>query len=237
MKFIQLFIGIYLLMSVSNSFGQKTDAGNTKKNDDSNYEIELPYEPDAKENPNANPGAIGLASFTGKYVEGESFVQLEWVISKKLENFVVEHSVDGEDYKEIGRVENPIGFENSRYTFEAREFDAGINFYRLKQTLGNTSIYSEVKALRISEKNDAHVLNLIDDGNLKKIQLRVYEAQKVSVQLYDSEGHLVKELFNQKMDYNEIIFRSINKGDFKQGTYFVLIKGENFKQSKKIELP
>jgi hypothetical protein len=140
-------------------------------------------------------------------------------------------------YQEIGRVENPIGFENSRYTFEAREFEAGINFYRLKQEINGEEIYSEIKAVTVSKKDDIHILNIIDEDEVKKIRLRLREEQKVTIELYDTEGNLTKVLLNQEMTVNEIIFRTIKKSDFPPGKYFILIKGENFKQSKKITLP
>ena len=72
---------------------------------------------------------------------------------------------------------------------------------------------------------------------MKKIELRSREIQKVVIQLYDIDGNLKKELFNQDMAINEIIFRDIKKDDFPAGDYFILIKGNNFRQSKKITLP
>lgn len=235
-KITQLFIIIGLLVSV-NSFGQKS---NTPKSGE--YEIEADYAPGKEEKvvkteDAAAATSIKLSVFKGAYIEESSFIQLEWAINVKLGTFIVEHSIDGETYSEIGEVVDPAGFEKSLYAFEAREFEAGINFYRLKQVVNNKVIYSESKAVSVSKKDDVHILKIKDEGDTKKIQLRVRETQNVVIQLYDKEGNLKKELFNQKMDDNEIIFRTIIKNEFEAGTYFILIKGDNFKQSKKVELP
>ena len=231
MKNTYLLIIILIAITIQ-SFAQK-EGDVTKAGD---YKIEAIYHPNAAITENSSPAAIGLASFDGKYIEGQSFISLTWKISKKLGTFVVEHSVDNEMYKEIGRVENSIGFENSRYTFEAREFEAGINFYRLKQEVNGDEIYSEIKAVTVSKKDDIHILNIIDEDEVKKIRLRLREEQKVTIELYDTEGNLTKVLLNQEMTVNEIIFRTIKKSDFPPGKYFILIKGKNFKQSKKITL-
>lgn len=231
-KITRLFIIIILLISV-NSFGQKTNTPKTGE-----YEIEADYDP-ATDGVEASDAAtsIKLAVFKGEYIEESSFIQLEWEINRQLGPFIVEHSIDDEIYSEIGEVTDPIGFEKSHYAFEAREFEAGINFYRLKQNVKGKMIYSEVKAVSVSKKDDIHILKLKDEGDATKIQLRVREGQKVVIQLYDKDGKMKKELFNQIMDDNEIIFRTIVKNEFEAGTYFILIKGETFKQSKKINLP
>lgn len=234
MKKKYLLFGILTIIAVQ-IFAQKPDE--TVKTGE--YEIEGIYDPNLKPPTpeNISPAAIGLASFEGRYIEGQSFVELTWVISKKFGTFIIEHSIDGKKYYEIGEVDNTVGFENSLYTFEAREFGGGINFYRLKQIVNSKAIYSEVKAITVSEKDDAIEVEYSDKEGVKRIQLRSREIQQVVIQLYDAEGNLQKELFNQDMTVNEIIFRDIKKNDFIPGNYFVLIKGEHFKQSKKIILP
>ena len=236
MKKKYLFIGI-LIIAVLQAHAQKPDEPTSTKSEE--YEIEADYDPTMKSPPNktATPMIIGLASFKGEYFKGENFVRLSWGISKKLGIFVVEHSIDGKLYREIGSVENPIGFEDAHYTFEAREFEAGINFYRLRQDIGGDVIYSEMKAITVSKKDGILIFEITDKGDSKRIELRSREIQNVSIQFLDAEGNLKKELFNQGMTVNEIIFRDIKKEDFPSGEYFILVKGQNFKQSKKIVLP
>lgn len=232
-KIIQLFI-IALLLCSFTSYAQKKDAAKTGE-----YEIEADYEPEktaTSPTKTESPSVINPTSFEGKFIENENFVQLEWKIKNKSGTFYIEHSIDDEYYTEIGFTE-AVGFETDHYIFEAREFEAGINFYRIKQKINGKTIYSDTKAVSVSKKDDIHVLKLRDEGDSKKIQLRVRERQQVVIQLYDNQGNLKKELFNQVMDVNEIIFRTISKDDYEAGIYFILIKGENFKQSKKIELP
>lgn len=226
-KITQLFIIIGLLCSIE-AIAQKD---NSKTGEE--YTIEETYQPDGEI---VEASSVKTSSFDSKFVENDNFVHLEWKTSNSKGRFIIEHSIDDEIYTEIGTTE-AIGFEDGHYVFEAREFEPGINFYRLKQEVGDDYIYSEIQAVSVSKKDDVHILKLKDDGDKKKIQLRVRERQQVVIQLFDKEGNLEKELFNQVMDINEIIFRTISKDDYEPGTYFVLIKGETFKQSKKIELP
>ncbi|MFK7947941.1 MAG: hypothetical protein AB8G11_10140 [Saprospiraceae bacterium] len=228
-KITQLFIIICLLCNIE-AIAQKSSSKTGEE-----YTIEETYQPDEKKI-EASPSSITTSLFDSKFIENDNFVHLEWKTSKNNGAFIIEHSIDDEIYNEVGTTE-AIGFEDGHYVFEAREFEPGINFYRLKQEIGGNYIYSEVQAVTVSKKDDVHILKLKDDGDRKKIQLRVREKQQVVIQLFDEEGNLEKELFNQVMDINEIIFRTISKDDYEPGTYFVLIKGESFKQSKKIELP
>jgi hypothetical protein len=242
MKKKYLFIGILMAVTLQ-AYAQKPDES-TKSEE---YEIERTYDPTILELPEntiqtatkpiPTPGVVGVASFEGKYFEKERFVRLTWIMSKKLGIFIIEHAANGDGYQEIGKVDNPIGFEQSKYTFDAKKIEVGLNFYRLKQNINGEAIYSEVKGIMVTENNDILVFELTDNGSSIRVTLRSREIQQVTIQLYDLEGNLKKELLNQDMTVNEIIFRDINKDDFPVGDYFVLVKGHNFKQSKKITLP
>ena len=229
-KITQLFIIIFLLCNVASI------AQNNSSKTGEEYTIEETYQPNDKTAETAPATSINTSSFSSRFIESNNFVQLEWKTTKNKGQIIIEHSIDGKIYSEIGTAE-VAGFEQGHYIYEAREFEPGINFYRLKQKVGETYTYSQTQAVSVSKKDDVHVLSLKDDEGKKKIQLRVREKQQVVIQLYDKEGNMKKELFNQIMDVNEIIFRTISKDAYEAGTYFVLIKGETFKQSKKIELP
>lgn len=228
-KITQLSIIICLLYSF-NAVGQKSHSKTGEE-----YTLEETYQPKS-ETVETSPSSINTSSFDSKFIENDNFVQLEWKTAESNGTFIIEHSIDNEIYNEIGTTD-AAGFETGHYVYEAREFEPGINFYRLKQEIDGNYIYSETQAVSVSKKDDIHILKLRDEGDTKKIQLRVREKQKVVIELFDYDGNLEKELFNQVMDVNEIIFRTISKDEYKPGTYFILIKGENFKQSKKIELP
>lgn len=227
-KITPLFIVIYLLCSIE-GIAQKSIPKTGEE-----YTIEETYQPEGEKAEAST--SINTSSFDSKFIETDNFVHLEWKTSKNKGVFIIEHSIDDEIYNEIGTT-NAIGFEDGHYIFEAREFEPGINFYRLKQEIDGNYLYSETQAVSVSKKDDVHILKLRDEGDKTKIQLRVREKQQVVIQLFDEEGNLEKELFNQFMDVNEIIFRTISKEEYEAGTYFILIKGDNFKQSKKIELP
>lgn len=234
MKKKYLLIGI-LMVTTLQAYTQKPE--NSVK-PDSEYNLEGIYDPTMKSPESGTiPEIISLASFELKYFEKEKLIRLNWSMSKKLGTFIIEHTVNGQPYQEIGKVDNPIGFEKSQYTFDAKEFEKGLNFYRLKQEINGKIIYSEIKSVIIEESSSILLIELSDKGNAKRIELRSREIQNVVVQLYDAEGNLKKELLNQDMAVNEIIFRDIQKNDFPKGDYFILVKGQNFRQSKKITLP
>lgn len=242
MKKKYLLIGILMAVTLQ-AYTQKTDE---TVRTSSEYEIVRDYDPNAKTpqnetttltKPILTPAVVSLASFDVKYFEKEKLVRLTWIMSKKLGTFIVESMTNGDAFQEIGRVDNPIGFEQSQYTFDAKKFESGLNFYRLKQEINGDVIYSQVKWVSVEENSDVLVFELTDKGDAKRVELRSREIQNVIIQLYDAEGNLKKELFNQNMTVNEIIFRDIKKDDFPKGDYFVVVKGQNFKKSKKITLP
>lgn len=244
MKKKYLFVGILMAVTLQ-AYAQKPDDA-TKTEE---YTIEGNFDPTMSKSPESTatttiavkpiptPAVISLASFECKYFEKEKFVRLNWTMSKKLGTFVIEHAANGNGFQEIGKVDNPIAFEQSQYTFDAKRFEVGLNFYRLKQNINGEVIYSEVRPVTVTENSEVLVFELRDNVSVKKIELRSREIQKVVIQLYDIDGNLKKELFNQDMAINEIIFRDIKKDDFPAGDYFILIKGNNFRQSKKITLP
>jgi hypothetical protein len=201
------------------------------------FEVIHDYDPNETVSETAIPASILVKTFDAVFNEQEGFVQLHWKLNNTLGAFIIEHSTDGENYNEIGTVNDASGFEADYFIFEAREFDPKVNFYRLKQVIKETIIYSNPLNVSVSPNDDEHFLEFEDIDDKRKVKLRVREKQNVTMKLINSEGVVVKVLLNQELEINEIVFRTIDKGNFIPGEYFLLIEGKSFRQSKKIQLP
>ncbi|MCX2740651.1 T9SS type A sorting domain-containing protein [Pontibacter anaerobius] len=111
------------------------------------------------------PLPVQLMSFKGS-VQGAN-VNLTWATAQELDNdkFVVERSLDGRSFSEIGKV---TGRGNSstriNYTFTDTNPAEGINYYRLRQVdFDGAEETSNVVALQF--KGTQHTLN----GNIAKV--------------------------------------------------------------------
>ena len=108
-------------------------------------------------NLNCSTLPIELINFEAFYLAEQEHVKLIWSTTSEINNdyFIVEKSLDGENWEEIGRVQ---GAGNSSIKNTYSEIDEApkkgvINYYRLKQVdLDKTFLYSKKRALYI--KND-----------------------------------------------------------------------------------
>lgn len=201
---------------------------------ESEYTIEIKYTPDESKQL-IKKSAVNLTSFHCSYSEKHSSIILEWKISNAEGKFDIEHSTDGISFFKIGSTESTI--LNQPFSYETSYYQTGINYYRIKQRYNDIIIFSEVKAVDIPEDKYAHFLKLYDENEKKRIELRVRDKQFVTIQLVDNQGNIMKELFAQTMESNEIIFRTFQKFEYKPGIYILLITGEKFKQRLIISLP
>jgi len=93
--------------------------------------------------------------------EKDGHVTLEWVTANEVNSdyFSVEHSTNGYDYKEIGKVQAAGNATTLRtYNYTDRNAVNGQNFYRLKQIdLNAKSMYSDVKVVKLANNKSARV--------------------------------------------------------------------------------
>ena len=149
---IQLFLMILMLLP---TLMQAQPEGDEAKGE---FEVIHDYDPNLSTTVSAVPASIIVKTFDAVFNEEEGFVQLRWKLDNKLGAFVIEHSTDGEAYNEIGTVNETSGFEIDYFIFEAREFDPKVNFYRLKQIVNETVIYSNPLNVSVSPNDDEHFL-------------------------------------------------------------------------------
>jgi hypothetical protein len=102
----------------------------------------------------SNPLPVDLVAFTGKEVDG--LVELRWETASEQNNdyFIIEHSIDGRTFTEIGQV-NGAGTVNVSqfYNFKHRNPAFPNNYYRLKQVdFDGGYEYFDAILVRIAEK-------------------------------------------------------------------------------------
>ncbi|MBX2901230.1 MAG: hypothetical protein KF775_16375 [Cyclobacteriaceae bacterium] len=168
----------------------------------------------------ANPLPVELTQFTAQ-PEGET-VKLNWLTASELNNdfFTVQRSADGVEFSSLGMVAG----QGTRTTPTAYQFvdetpQAGLNYYRLKQTdFDGTSSYSNIvavnmalewsvypnpvgygKEVTINQKGDYVLVN-----NLGVIVMRVTQTNKLNVTglapgvytLHNSRGSVKRLVIN-----------------------------------------
>ena len=142
----------------------------------------------------ANPLPIDLVSFEAS-LEGENVI-LKWVTSSEINNnyFVLERSLDGIRFDEIGQVE---GAGNSNqvlaYSYnDAEPFD-GTNYYRLKQVdFDGTSEYFEVVTIKIDVEGT--IFNIFPNPvkNIANIHLDENISSEAHLEILNVNGKLLK---------------------------------------------
>ncbi|UKN01845.1 T9SS type A sorting domain-containing protein [Paracrocinitomix mangrovi] len=97
-----------------------------------------------------------LISFDGKKID--DFVLLEWSIKDEIDitEYILEKSNDGEEWREIGKVEAKNKGAKSEYNFTDVTPNIGVNYYRIIQVKENLEPeYSEV--ISVNFKNDLEI--------------------------------------------------------------------------------
>lgn len=81
--------------------------------------------------------------------------------------------------------------------------------------------------------NSASVVFPNPSGNESKVEFSLTKSEKVSVQLLDSQGKLIKEVFNAMKPAGSHS-QTIDMSGLKNGTYYVIIKSSQGTESKRV---
>jgi len=186
--------------------------------------IPTPYASPYNYGSNINVPATSLPvewiSFTADRLDSRN-IQLRWETANEVNNdyFIVQRSVDGEIYEEIGRVAGAGTSETpTTYSFLDNSYQANINYYRLKQVDYNGSFnFSNVVEVRFEGKEDfiafhvypSPVRDVLTIESLGKIN-DVY-----TVRFFDQTGRLMHSC---KLDELKSLQR-IPVADWSEGLY------------------
>jgi hypothetical protein len=186
---------------------------------------------------------IELISFTGAMNVKTKAVDLFWSTATEINNevFVVQRSLDGVIFKEIGRV---AGAGNSsatlNYTFSDTQPEKGIAYYRLKQIdFDGKYAYSDLISITNAEVS----------SNVADIEVKVYpnptdglikifaptSEPEIHIHIIDINGSVIKSVTAN--NDSEDFFITMNLKDYlRPGYYFVKISGQKFTSFKKIQV-
>jgi hypothetical protein len=178
---------------------------------------------------------VELLSFTAVN-RGETNV-LNWITATEQgnKNFVIERSLDGNGFQEIGTVDGSGNSTSTRsYTFTDGNITPGNTYYyRLKQVdqTGEFS-YSDVVSLNILKSNLFELKTVVYNSSLStlNVTLNSTDGGKGDVIVYDLLGH-------QICGFNQVFQEGDNRiscqTELKAGAYFLKIrKGEQIINSK-----
>ncbi len=177
----------------------------------------------ASEDPD-NPLPVEFGAITAVWQDEE--VKLDWLTYTETNNshFVVERSINAEDFEEAGTVEGSgTRADISEYTFTDRNAVADQNlYYRLKQVdFNGASSYSEVIDLRASN---------LDNG-------RIYPSLATNTVTFEIDGEYTLSIYNiqgKLMMKKELSgYTDLDVSDLPEGAYLYKIHtSEEFRSGK-----
>ena len=146
---------------------------------------------------------------------------LSWQTSTEIDNdfFEVQRSIDGKTFEVIGKVKGSGNSSTIRnYTFDDRNPELGINFYRLRQVDYNGQFdYTPIRSVNFDSKDRLEV-NYFPNPVMDELSIKSSKAlENHRLEIFDFTGKLIKT--------QEFVSNSkISVEAFKSGVYFFRLK-------------
>ena len=165
-----------------------------------------------------------INQFNGNYSDG--IIQLSWSSYSEINiaHFDIERSTDGNNFRQIGRVNTLSGQLNSNANYGYLDITAqrGINYYRLA-IVDNNGNYTYSKTIMVNvDIKGISVMVVYPNPFSKRVQIRVNadKAEKVAINIINSNGILMSTQSAQtQMGDNNI---TVNKVDaLPGGVYYI----------------
>jgi len=189
----------------------------------------------AQEHKNGNDAKVlQLLDFSGSFAD--RFVAVTWTPISNPENvkyYYVQYARDGKNYESIGKVYSNL---KNHYAFNSIVYHAGVNYFRIVQVGKDGKELTSRKINVMCGFADRYTLDFEQYTDEIKLKFQVNNTQKVVFEILDDKGNLKQELFKGEMMEGEIIFRTVNIGDWENGKYYLSMRGESFRENKKIIL-
>lgn len=176
-----------------------------------------------------NAVPVEWGTFTAEKKAASSLLKWTTVQEQNSLRFVVERSIDGSSFMEIGSVK-AAGNTNTTTAYTLTDIlpVAGINYYRIRQVdMNGRSIYSDVRtvtfnpfkgAISITPNPARDRIAITVPGNSKSLQVVILNAVGQKVQTANINGQ-----------YNQLMLNSLPAG-----LYYIRISGEEGEQTKKL---
>ncbi len=162
--------------------------------------------------------------FNGNYSDG--IIQLGWSTYSEIniDHFDVERSTDGNNFRQVGKINTASGQLNSNanYTYLDITAQRGTNYYRLAM-VDNNGNYTYSKAIMVNvDIKGISVMIVYPNPFSKRVQIRVNsdKAEKVAINIINGNGILMSTQQAQTQVGDNNI--SINKVDaLPGGVYYI----------------
>jgi hypothetical protein len=160
---------------------------------------------------------LKMNSFNAKLKSNK--IELNWEVSEQqnISHYIVERSLDGLGYGEAGLVfANNDGLSKYNYTDVIHGKKKGMIYYRLKAVSNvGTHIYSSTRLIRMEEVQ-TYTVSTYPNPCVNELRISVptiWQDHKITYELYNLKGQLVKRVDNNKASQTEVInVASINSG-------------------------
>ncbi len=177
---------------------------------------------------------LNLLTFKGTFKD--KFIQVQWsplTTPQAIKVYLVEYSQDGKSFKTIKKVYPEL---TNFYKFNSIIYHAGANYFRITQVNedGNTLISPKINVM--CGFADRYTLKVEKEQTVRRLMLQVRNDQKIEAEILDEKGEIVQPLFSGEMMGNEMIFRKVETANWQKGKYYISIRGENFRESRLIEI-
>jgi hypothetical protein len=157
--------------------------------------------PDTTSNSATNSKSLilrgSLSVFNAAY--GRNYFELNWsTVAGEFDYYVVERSLDGQNYEAIGTVKNEAAIQDGQFNFRDHfRTSVALNndfYYRLKQVEANgNSIYSKVLIARMFNTRSLASLSVTPDplANDILVNVQLNEDSYVMMKVSDAQGNLL----------------------------------------------
>jgi hypothetical protein len=169
---------------------------------------------------------VKLSAFNA--TKKDTKVALDWSTSmeKNVSHFVIQRSLSGSDYSDIGMIFTNGDSENQRnYQFsdDVKTLNKTVVYYRLKMVdLDGRYEYSPVRVIRIGAQSESPTVlaypNPVTD-NLRITLPGAWQNNKVTIDLVNTNGQLVKRITNNRAGQTE----TLDVRDLTAGLYMVRV--------------
>jgi hypothetical protein len=174
---------------------------------------------------------IELLDFKARKQDGS--VKIIWTTISETQNahFIVEKSIDGQSWKELGRLKGSIQTSQlTNYEMYDHAPAAGMQYYRLKQVdMDGGHAYSKIEAVNFGQQENLVNIYPNPASGILNVDLGSNDAADVSLILYNSMGQEVYSVRNA-----EGTSFSINLSEFGPGIYLLEIVQDGITSKTKV---
>jgi cephalosporin-C deacetylase-like acetyl esterase len=152
-------------------------------------------------------------------------VELHWTTNTeyKNKNFIIEHSLDGVNFVELGQQESLTdGYLPNVYRIKHENPPLGENIYRVKQIYNNGShVYSEAKKVLFTLDLEAFIPYPNPSSQKLYLPLQKYAGQTAHVKIYNNFAQLLRTSVVNSLSIEP---EEIDVSDLQDGIYYISIE-------------